>query len=51
MGTEHPKQDVLIYDESANTDFSVSVSNSLSKDLILLNIETTFKDISVSGVN
>ena len=34
VGTEHPKHDVLIYDESANTDFSVSVETSLSKDLI-----------------
>ena len=43
VGTEHPKQDVLIYDESANTDFSVSVKTSLSKDLIILNVQTTFK--------
>ena len=43
VGTDHKSQDVLIYDESANTDFSVSISNSLSKDLILMNIETTFK--------
>ena len=43
VGTEHPKHDTLIYDESANTDFSVSVETSLSKELIFLNVETTFK--------
>ena len=34
VGTPHPESDVLIYDESGNLDYSVSVEQSLSKELI-----------------
>ncbi len=40
VGTPHPESDILVYDESANPDYTVSVENSLSKDLIMLNVRT-----------
>lgn len=45
VGTPH-EHDVLIYDESGNPDYSVSVSTSLSKELILLNVKTVFEPYS-----
>ena len=43
VGTRHPDSDILVYDESANFDYSVSVEASLSKELILLNVKTVFE--------
>ena len=45
VGTQH-NQDVLIYDESSNPDYSVSVETSLSRELILLKVRTTFEPYS-----
>ena len=46
VATHHPEEDVLIYDEGESSDFSVSVENSLSKDLIQLNVRTVYKPYS-----
>ena len=46
VGTHHPEHDILIYDESANPDYSVSVETSLSSDLILLNVKTVHEPYS-----
>ena len=43
LGTDHRAADILIYDESQNPDFSVSVAQSASKELILMNVKSTFK--------
>ena len=43
VGTPHPQSDILVYDESGNTDYSVSVETSLSKDFIMLNVKTVFE--------
>ena len=36
----HPSHDMMIYDESSNIDYSVSVETSLSKELIQLKVRT-----------
>ena len=46
VGTKHPEHDVLIYDESSNPDYSVSVETSLSKELIMLKVQTVFEPYS-----
>ena len=45
VGTQHD-HDILIYDESSNPDYSVSVETSLSKDLIMLMVKTVFEPYS-----
>ena len=37
------KEDVLVYDEGDNTQFSVTVENTLSKEFVMLKITSTFK--------
>ena len=46
MGTAHPDNDILIYDESQNPDYAVSVETTLSKELILLKVRTTVEPYS-----
>lgn len=44
MGSAH-SDDLLVYDESSNKDYSVSVENSLSKRYLQINIESTFHPV------
>ena len=46
VGTAHPDHDVMIYDESGNPDFSVSVETTLSQELVLLKVKTTVEPYS-----
>jgi protease II len=44
VGTVHPDQDILIYDEVKNDQsYNVSVESTLSKAFVQLKIQSTFK--------